>query len=75
MGVRLYHIYQNDNEGERMIKGIAMAQWVDCLRNKILANPLPLLLSCEISGALHLVQLVLMACGLAGRVNFENLKI
>ena len=33
-----------------------MAQWVDCLRNNIFINQLPLSLLCEISGALHLVS-------------------
>ena len=33
----------------------AIAQWVNCLRNNIFVNPLPLLLLCEISGALHRV--------------------
>ena len=33
-----------------------MAQWVNRLRNNIFVNPLPLPLSCEISGALHLAQ-------------------
>ena len=39
-----------------MIKGIAMAQWVNRLRNSIFVNPPPLPLSCEISGALHLSE-------------------
>ena len=39
-----------------MIKGIAMAQQVNRLRNSIFVNPLPLTLSCEISGALHLAE-------------------
>ena len=34
-----------------MIKGIAMAQRVNRLRNSIFVNPPPLPLSCEISGA------------------------
>ena len=38
---------------ERRIKGIAMAQWVNHLRNNIFVNPLPLPLLCEISGALQ----------------------
>ena len=42
-----------------------MAQWVNHLRNNIFVNPPPLPLSCEISGALHLVQLGLMAGWLA----------
>ena len=47
-----------------------MAQWVDCLRNNIFVNPLPLPLLCEISGALHLAQLGLQQAGwLAGRQN------
>ena len=33
-----------------MIKGIAMAQWINRLRNNVLP------LSCEISGALHLAE-------------------
>ena len=45
-----------------MIKGIAMAQRVNRLRNSIFVNPPPLPLSCEISGALHLAE-----PGLAGR--------
>ena len=58
-----------------------MAQWVNRLWNKIFVNLLPLPLSCEISGALHLLQPGLMAGKLAGRladeiqVNFENIKI
>ena len=38
-----------------------MAQWVNRFRNNIFVNPPPLPLSCEISGALHLVQPGLMA--------------
>ena len=38
-----------------------MAQWVNHLRNNIFVNPLPLPLSCEISGPLHLAQLGLTA--------------
>ena len=38
------------------MKGIAMAQWVNRLRNNIFMNPSPLPLLCEISGALHLTQ-------------------
>ena len=58
-----------------------MAQWVNRLRNNIFVNPPPLPLSCEISGALHLVQLGLAAGRQAGRqtkymqVNFEIFKI
>ena len=58
-----------------------MAQWVNCLRNNIFVNPLPLPLSCEISGALHLVEPGLTAGRLAGwladeiRVDFEIFKI
>ena len=51
------------------IKGIAMAQWVNYLRNNIFINPLLLLLLCEISGALHLAQLGLTANRQAGRRN------
>ena len=42
-----------------------MAQWVNRLQNNIFINPPPLPLSCEISGALHLVQPDLMAGWLA----------
>ena len=54
-----------------------MAQWVNRLRNNIFVNPPPLSLSCEISGALHLVQPGLMAGRLADeiQVNFKNFKI
>ena len=41
-------------------------QWLNCLRNNIFVNP-SLPLSCEISGALHLGQMGLMAGRLAGR--------
>ena len=34
-----------------------MAQWLNYLRNNSFVNPPPLPLSCEISGALHLLQL------------------
>ena len=57
-----------------------MAQWVNRLRNNIFVNPLPLSLSCEISGALHLAQPGLTAGRQAGRqadeiqVNFKNFK-
>ena len=44
-----------------------MAQWVNRLWNNIFINPPPLPLSCEISGALHIVQPGLMAGRLAGR--------
>ena len=44
-----------------------MAQWVNRLQNNIFVNPLSLPLLCEISGALHLVQLGLTAGWLAGR--------
>ena len=43
-----------------------MAQWVNRLRNNIFVNPLPLPLSCEISGALHLAQPGLTAGRQAG---------
>ena len=58
-----------------------MAQWVNRLRNNIFVNPLPVPLSCEISGALHLAQPGLMAGWQAGwqadeiQVNFEIFKI
>ena len=38
-----------------------MAQWKNHLWNNIFANPPPLSLLCEISGALHLAQPGLMA--------------
>ena len=62
-----------------------MVQWVNHLRNNIFVNPQPLTLLCEISGALHLAQLGLMADWQAGRqagrqadeiqVNFENFEV
>ena len=54
-----------------------MAQWVNRLRNNIFVNLPPLPLSCEISGALHLVQPGLTAGWQADeiQVNFENFKI
>ena len=72
---------KEEKGGERRIKGIAMAQWVNCLQNNIVVNPPPLPLSCEISGALHLVQPGLTAGRQAGwqadeiQVNFKNFKI
>ena len=44
-----------------------MAQWVNRLRNNIFVNLPPLLLSCKISGALHLAQPGLTAGWQAGR--------
>ena len=41
---------------DKGIKGIAMAQWVNRLRNNIFVNLPPLPLLCEISGVLHLAQ-------------------
>ena len=58
-----------------------MAQWANRLQNNIFVNLLPLLLSCEIYGALQLAQLCLTASWQAGRladeiqVDFEILKI
>ena len=54
-----------------------MAQWVNRLQNNILVNSPPLPLSCEISGALHLVQPGLTAGRLADeiQVNFKIFKI
>ena len=46
-----------------------MAQWVNRLRNNIFVNLPPLPLSCEISGALYLVQPGLTAGRQAGRRN------
>ena len=43
-----------------------MAQWVNRLWNNIFINVPPLPILCEISGALHLVQLGLTAGRLAG---------
>ena len=49
-----------------------MAQWANRLWNNIFINPPPLPLSCEICGALHLVQPVLWQAGwLAGRLTYE----
>ena len=58
-------------------KRIAIAQWVNLLRNNIFVNPPPLPLLCEISGALHLAQPGLTAGWLAGRRNtgeFRNFQ-
>ena len=57
-----------------------MAQWVNRLRNNIFVNLPPLPLLCEISGALHLAQLGLMAgrqARLADEIqlNFEIFKV
>ena len=54
-----------------------MAQWVNCLRNKIFVNPPLLPLLYEISGALHLAQPGLTAGWLADeiQVNFEISKV
>ena len=55
-----------------------MVQWVNCLWNNIFVNPLPSLLLCEISKALHLVQPSLTAGRQADRLADEiqvNLKI
>ena len=58
-----------------------MMQWVNRLRNNIFVNLPPLPLSCEISGALHLVQPGLTAGWLAGwqadeiQADFEIFKI
>ena len=57
---------KKNKEGERRIKGITMVQWVNHLRNNMFINLPPLLLSCEISGALHLAQPGFMAGWLAG---------
>ena len=68
---------KKNKEGERRTKGIAMAQWVNRLRNNIFVNLPPLPLSCEISRALHLAQPGLMAGRLADeiQVNFKIFKI
>ena len=54
-----------------------MVQWVNHLQNNIFVNPPPLPLSCEISGALHLLQPGLTAGWLTDKiqVNFEILKL
>ena len=54
-----------------------MVQWVNCLRNNIFINPPPLPLLCEISGALYLVQPVLMAGWQADEIQvyFEIFKV
>ena len=54
-----------------------MAQCVNRLRNNIFVNPLPLPLSCEISGALHLAQPGLTAGWLVDEIqaDFEIFKI
>ena len=58
-----------------------MAQWINRLWNNIFINPLPLPLSCKISGALQLVQPGLTAGRQAGwladeiQVNFEIFKV
>ena len=59
------------------MKGIAMAYWVNRLRNNIFVNALPLPLLCEISGALHLAQPGLVAGWPADeiQVNFEIFKV
>ena len=45
-----------------------MAQWINRLRNNVFVNPLPLPLSCEISGDLHLAQPGLTTGRQAGRL-------
>ena len=54
-----------------------MAQWVNRLWNNIFVNRPPLPLSCEIPGALHLVQLGLTAGWQADeiQVNFKIFKL
>ena len=54
-----------------------MAQWVNRFTNNIFVNPPPLLLLCEISGALHLAKLGLMTGRLVDeiQVNFEISKL
>ena len=60
-----------------MIKGIAMAHWVNRLRNSIFVNPPPrpppLPLSCEISGVLHLAEPSLTAGRQAGWLTIYGL--
>ena len=55
-----------------------MAQWINRLRNSIFANPPPLPLLYEISGALHLAQLGLTADRQVVdkmQMNFKNFKL
>ena len=54
-----------------------MVQWVNRLRNNIFVNPLPLPISCEVSGALRLAQPGLTAGWQEDeiQVNFEIFKI
>ena len=47
-----------------------MVQWVNHLRNNIVVNLQPLPLSCEISVALNLAQLGLMAVSGRQTINF-----
>ena len=49
-----------------------MAQWVNRLRNKIFVNTPPLLLLCEISGALHLAQPDLTAGRLGDEIQVNS---
>ena len=49
-----------------------MAQCVNRLRNNIFVNPPPLPLSCEISGALHLVQPGLTATEIQHHYSLTN---
>ena len=51
---------EKNKEGKQR-KGIAMAQWVNCLWNNSFVNPPSLPLLYETSGAVHLVLLGLMA--------------
>ena len=51
-----------------------MTQWVNHLWNNIFVNLLPLPLLCEISGALHLMQLGRQVAD-EMQVNFEILKL
>ena len=66
---------------DKGIKGIAMVQWVNRLRNNIFVNLPPLPLLCEIFGVLHLAQPGLTAgwpsIQLADeiQVNFEIFKV
>ena len=50
------------------MKGIAVVQWVNHIWNNIFINPPPLPLLCEISRALHIVQLGLTAGWQADRL-------
>ena len=57
----LFKVIQKNKEGLWRIKGITMAQWTNINRNNRFVNPPPLSWMSEISGAVHLALLGLMA--------------